>query len=522
MVLLLEKIDKRSANMPESQAPEQPISAHRELPRADFRAMILNSSDAVFVVAMDGRVTFANPATERLFGYTPDEFLADPRIVEKMIHPDYREQFHRFWKERLSGRGVSGAPIEWGWLRKDGTLIYTENTLSDILDCDGRLIGFQSVGRDITRRKQSEERAAQLQQKLQSIVSAVAEGIFGVDLDGRCTFVNPAAAEILGWKPEELLGRMQHEILHHTRPGSSPYSIAECPIALSYQSNEVHDVADEVLWRKDGTSFPVEYTSSPLRDQDGKMRGAVVVFRDISNRQALERLREEWTSLIAHDLRQPLSALQMRLQILQALPQTSDTIVQQQLAHMQTSLTHFNRMVNDLLDASQLESDRIKLELIEENLKVSVNEIIERMRPLFPSHPIVLEGSDDAEFVCIDPMRFEQIVGNILGNAVKYGRAGSPIRINLGRRGPSAHIAISNEGDPIPADKLPALFDRFTRAGNMPGTANGLGLGLYITRGLVEAQGGRIDVESGGTTTTFHIHLPLQPKPGGCCNAFDT
>jgi two-component system, OmpR family, sensor histidine kinase VicK len=500
-----------------SQAP-QALRSTDDVTQPDFRAMVMNSPDAVFLVAMDGRITFANPAVERIFGYTPEEFLAEPGIVDKMVHPDYRAQFERFWEDRLSGSGVPNEPTEWAWIRKDGATVHTENTLFDVVDTGGRLIGFQSVARDITRRTQTEESFAQLRQRLESILAAAAEGVYGIDLEGRTTFVNPAAVRMLGWDAEELLGRTQHSVWHHARLDGTPYPAAECPIMQASRDGQVHHVTGEVFWRRDGTPLPVEYISSPLRDQGGGVIGAVVTFRDVSDRQAFERLREEWTSLIVHDLRQPLSALQLRVEILQTLPQTRDLLTQQQLAYMETALAHFNRMINDLLDASQLEAGRLKLEQKKLHPRLAVTEIVERMHPLFHSHRIDWNGDSDEDlFVCVDPLRLEQIIGNILNNAVKYGSAESPIRVTLRREGQFVRISISNEGEPIPAVEMEALFKRFSRARGGPRKAKGLGLGLYITRALVESHGGRIEAESGGTTTTFHVYLPAQAGATSCC-----
>ena len=124
-----------------------------------------------------------------------------------------------------------------------------------------------------------------------TLLEAAGEGVYGLDCDGLTTFVNPAAVRMLGWTAEELVGRPMHVTLHHSHPDGSPFPQAECPIYAAFKDGQVHHVEDEVFWRKDGTSFQVEYTSTPIR-QDGKLSGAVVVFWDITPRkQAEERLQ---------------------------------------------------------------------------------------------------------------------------------------------------------------------------------------------------------------------------------------
>ncbi|MHA2062295.1 MAG: sensor domain-containing protein, partial [Candidatus Sifarchaeia archaeon] len=146
---------------------------------------------------------------------------------------------------------------------------------------------------DITERKKAEKSTEQLLKLNKLILSTAGEGIYGLDLNGNTTFVNPAAAKMIGWNPDELIGLNQHEVLHHSKPDGSPYPSETCPIYVAFKDGKVHRVDDEVFWRKDGSSFPVEYVSTPMRNKSGEIEGAVVVFKDITERkQAEEKLKE--------------------------------------------------------------------------------------------------------------------------------------------------------------------------------------------------------------------------------------
>ena len=147
---------------------------------------------------------------------------------------------------------------------------------------------WQGFMLEITERKTFEEAFERLSRQHEMVLKSAGEGIFGLDLDGNATFVNPAAARITGWEAEELVGRPQHDVLHHTKPDGSPYPREECPIHAALEDGTTHSRDDEVFWRKDGTSFPVEYMSSPIR-KDGEVVGAVVTFKDITDRKALEQ-----------------------------------------------------------------------------------------------------------------------------------------------------------------------------------------------------------------------------------------
>ncbi|MFT7589398.1 MAG: PAS domain S-box-containing protein, partial [Limisphaerales bacterium] len=125
----------------------------------------------------------------------------------------------------------------------------------------------------------------QLQRQYELILQSAGEGIYGLDTKGHTTFVNEAAAKMIGWHLDDLVGKSQHDILHHSKPDGSPYEVKECPIYAAFSDGKVRRVENEVFWRKDGTPFPVEYVSTPLRDADNKLIGAVVVFNDITRRK---------------------------------------------------------------------------------------------------------------------------------------------------------------------------------------------------------------------------------------------
>lgn len=166
---------------------------------------------------------------------------------------------------------------------------------------------------------------ARLEQRQELLLNSVAEGIYGVDLDGKTTFVNKPMERITGWQADELIGENQHELLHHTYPDGNPHPADECPVYATFRDNRPRFIDDDVFWRKDGSSFPVEYSSTPIRDEEGETLGSVVVFRDVTERKlAAEKIRNhqlelahvarlstmgEMASGIAHELNQPLTAI---------------------------------------------------------------------------------------------------------------------------------------------------------------------------------------------------------------------
>ena len=259
--------------------------AEEELRSATRRLETVIHAWPLAVVALDpeARVQLWNPAAERIFGWTAAEVLGR-RIP---IVPE--DRWHELVDEEI-GVALGGGELrqlETVRRRKDGTLIPVSISAAPTYDDAGRVSGIMAMLEDISARKQAQEALERLRRELELILNTAAEGIYGLDTEGRTTFANPAAARMVGRSREELIGQSQHDLIHHSRPDGSPYPAKDCPIYAAYRDGTVHHVDDEVFWRKDGSSFPVEYTSAPIRE-DGRIAGAVVTFRDISERRRAE------------------------------------------------------------------------------------------------------------------------------------------------------------------------------------------------------------------------------------------
>jgi PAS domain S-box-containing protein len=173
-------------------------------------------------------------------------------------------------------------------VRKDGSQFWARVNITTICDDKGEIQGFSKITRDITERKQTEDALAKLQRLYEQILRSIDVGMHGIDLDGKIIFQNPAATTMLGWNANELIGQVSHSILHYKRADGAPYPQDECPIHATIHDGIVRHIEDEVFWRKDGTSFPVACTSTPMSNAAGEIVGTVVAFRDISQLKAAE------------------------------------------------------------------------------------------------------------------------------------------------------------------------------------------------------------------------------------------
>ncbi|HET9713116.1 MAG TPA: PAS domain S-box protein, partial [Pyrinomonadaceae bacterium] len=250
-----------------------------------WRSVFENSAIGVAVADLNGRVLTTNSTYQTMLGYTESEFHG-MRFLE-ITHEDFREANWALVTELLEGKRDQ-FQIEKQYRRKDGSLLWVRNNVSLVRDSESTPRFMLALSEDITERKEAEEALQKSEERALLILNSAAEGIFGCDSHGTCLFCNTAAARILGYDgPEELLGQNMHAIEHHTRKDGTPFPIEECPIYLGFLDNRGVHIGDDIFWRKDGSSFPVEYWSHPLI-RDGKTVGAVVTFFDITERKKTE------------------------------------------------------------------------------------------------------------------------------------------------------------------------------------------------------------------------------------------
>ncbi len=278
-----------SANNQLQQEMAERLRAEEALRESEtrFRRVISSISDHIYMTeitpAGERLNRYISPNVAELTGYPVEQFMADWNFwPTQLIHPDDRaiaaaHALHLPLDEQ--------SELEYRLVRADGQILWVRDS-ARIEDHNGSKIVYGVVG-DITERKRAEAALERLSRQNQLILNSAGEGIFGVDLVGNHTFVNPAAARMLGYQTGELIGRPSHATWHHSKPDGSPYPEAECPLHTGYKSGAVCSGDDQVFWRKDGSSFPVRYMSNPIYEK-GELAGAVVVFKDITERKRTE------------------------------------------------------------------------------------------------------------------------------------------------------------------------------------------------------------------------------------------
>jgi len=379
----------------------------------------------------------------------------------------------------------------------------------------------KSLENEILERKNSEAKLYRLTMQIQSILDSAGEGIYGLDVNGYTTFANPAAEKMLGYSLEEMMGHSQHTLIHHSKPDGTLYPRDECPIYEAIKDGSVHRITEEVFWRNDGTSFPVEYVSTPIYEDD-VIVGAVVTFMDITERKKDEKLLdkyaeelkrsnknlEDFASIASHDLQEPLRKVIAFGDRLKEKTMHLDEVSVDYIDRMQKSTMRMQAFINDLLSYSRVTTVIKPFERIDLNCVIK-EALLNLEGRIFQTKGIVNVG--DMPKLSADPFQMCQLFQNLIGNALKYHKAGivPVVNIECQHSGEGEFkIVIEDNGvgfDEKYAEKIFKPFQRLHGRSEYEGT----GIGLAICEKIVDRHNGTITVKSAlGEGSTFIVTLP--------------
>ena len=360
------------------------------------------------------------------------------------------------------------------------------------------------------------------------ILAATGDGIYGLDAHGKTTFVNPAAARACGYTNEEMLGGNLHDMIHHTRPDGRYYHVHDCPIYAATNDGRIHRISDEVFWRKDGSSFPVEYVSTPIWD-NGHLAGAVVSFRDITERKlAEENMRElqaelhhisrlgamgEMASAMAHELNQPLAAIMNYIQacgqIIQADGADAHGRASEYIDKALAQATRAGDIIRGLRSFVTKSDDEKSFEhiseIVAESLLLTISSTVkERIR-------VDLNVPEELPEIFVHKIKIQQVIVNLVRNALEaMSEAPAGILEITGREIPGGYLKLSvgDNGPGLGPQQKLDVFEPFSTT-----KQQGMGIGLSICRSIIEEHDGKIWAESnvfGGAT--FSFILPDVPE----------
>jgi len=356
-------------------------------------------------------------------------------------------------------------------------------------------------------------RAEELYRQQEILLDSVADGICGVDRHGLVSFANPAAARLLGSAASSLTGKKVHDLLHGYAPATRECA-KDCPLRRS-TGNRKSAGGEDTIFRSDGGSFPAEYALTPILDQ-GRFSGSVLSFRDISQRFALDRLKDEFISTVSHELRTPLTSIRGALGLLSSgILAKVDGKAADLLRIALTNSDRLVRLINDILDLERIQSGREPLAFRSVQLADIVRQAIDDMKPVADAADVHLIHDTTQVEIAADADRLLQVITNLLSNAVKFSPPDSTISVMLRPGVTGVTVSVIDQGRGIPADKLEAIFGRFQQVDASDSRQKGgTGLGLAICRTIVLQHSGRIWAERNPVSgSTFRVFLPYRPVP---------
>ncbi len=471
-----------------------------------FKRLFEDGPVAMALVGNDFLLGEVNAAFCELTGYSADELRG--LTFNDISHPDDRDIGLRLAKGMLAGE-LPGSTIDKRYLRKDGELVWVEVTVSSIRGEHGRPLKLLAVVQDITERRlaltNAHDELDRLARDRDRILEFAGEGIYHVDADGRITFANPAAAEMLGWPLETLIGKPAHELLHHTRADGSHYPRPDCPIHHSSPDSAAQHVTDDVFWRRDGQSFAVHHTSAPVREPGAG--GAVVVFTDVSEQVALEEALRDARARAARERMQAAEAERARwarelhdetLQGLAALHvQLASGIRNATVEEMGLRMRGAQEQIVGEMDKLRgLIADLRPAALDELGLEASMRDLAERTQVVYG---IEVETSLELHDTGGAPRRLApevettayRIAQECLSNAARHAGA-SRVLIEVAQRNGALQVRVSDDGGGFDPDSESA------------------GFGLRGMRERVDLLDGelRIDSQPPGTQVTALLPVP--------------
>ena len=495
-----------------------------DLLATQFRGLLNAAPDSMIAVNRDGYIILLNTQAERMFGYTRNELVGSP--VETLVPERYRghHRQHRNGYFAEPRQRAMGADLDLYGLRKDGTEFPVEISLSP-LDTDSGPMTMSAI-RDITDRRRAEAR-------FRSLLEAAPDAIVIVKADGTITLVNAQTETVFGYSRDALLGQPVEMLLparlRNVHGAHRRHYFAEPRQRAMGAELELYGL------RQDGTEFPVEISLSPLESEDGIL--TISAIRDVTQQKATAqrarllaqeqaarvqaeaavKTRTEFLSVAAHELKTPITSLRifatLLIRQLDERGAVNPDRLRLALKTIDQQSDKLSRLINQLLDISRIEAGRLGLSRERSDLTALGRAVATAAQATTQRHTISVYGGPVVTDV--DVLRFEQVLTNLLDNAIKYSPDGGEIHLTVEAATPdTTQITVRDHGIGISDELRDRIFDRFFRV-DESGPTSGMGLGLFISRQIVELHGGEIAADRAhGGGTRFVITMPSHAEGG--------
>jgi PAS domain S-box-containing protein len=464
------------------------------------------------------RKVYLSDFIRELFGFRPDQEILLSQILQA-IHPEYRALLTSTLSREISSD--TEYPItnqntnQTKWIRATGRAFYDHS--DQLTEYSGMVIDITEQVNDrkdleliIAEKTALEHDLRQNQQRLQSILDTMAEGVGIIDAEGSLVYVNAMAQQIFGLNADELTGRSFFDAQWRSQKVNGlPLANEEHPVAqMIAGSLAVHD--QEIgIQPSSGERIFISINAAPMFGQNTELTGGIVTFMDVTNRRKLMQQKDEFISVASHELKTPLTTLKAALQLLDRMKDNpSPGIMSKLINQSNKSLTKLSNLVADLLNVNRITQGQLHLRKKLFMLSDVIEDCCHHIRSA-GTHTIIVNG-DPAFIVNADEQQIDQVLVNFINNAVKYAPESKEIIVSIEQTRSCARISVQDKGPGVPEAKIPHLFDRYFRGDYSGIQFSGLGLGLYICAEIIKKHGGEIGVDTiEGQGSTFWFTLPL-------------
>jgi PAS domain S-box-containing protein len=515
---------------------ESEISAQRER----YRVTLSSVGDGVIASDVEGRVTFLNGVAERLTGWSSSDAVGQPLAdVFHIIGEKTRERIENPAQKVLRSGVILGLANHTALISRDGIERPIADSAAPIFD-DGKIIGVVLTFRDITEERRAEDALHEQREWFEQTLQSIGDAVIATDIRGHVVFMNPVAEYLTGRTLADSLGASCAEVFRIINEESR--QAAENPVGRVLQEGKVVGLANHtILVDAQGNERFIDDSGAPIRNASGRIVGAVLVFRDVTDRRRAEverasaasererlleceraarseaeranRVKDDFVATLSHELRTPLNAILGWTQILKTQP-SKEELIPRGIDVIERNTRVQAQLVADLLDMSRIMSGKLSLEMRRADLPGIVEAAMETIQPAAQTKGITIHAEIDRAMgpMAGDSARLQQIVWNLLSNAVKFTPEGGRVEVRVERVGDEAHVIVRDSGIGIHPDFLPAIFERFRQAESATNRRfGGLGLGLAIVKELAQLHGGDVEAtsEGEGHGATFRVRLPM-------------
>ncbi|HUZ76618.1 MAG TPA: PAS domain S-box protein [Chloroflexota bacterium] len=467
------------------------------LPSTDaaFRELLESAPDGIIMVDAQGHIALLNRQAEKLFGYQREELLDTP--IEALL-PDRFRVAHVHWREAYQQSPRTrpmGAGLELWGRRRDGSEFPVEISLSPMaLDGSSYVI---SVIRDVTERRLLEHEREGLLASVTLVLDGVSDAVVALDGHGNLTRANAAASALLGAAESELLHRPAREVFHWEDEAGRLLDEDEYIFQQSLSSGQLATANNRYFRKPDGSRIPVAVSSAPVATRDHGAEMVVQVIRDISREREIEELKNQIISLVSHELRTPIGHIKGFSSSLLDPEVEWDAATQRDfITEIDREADRLSALVRDLLDMSKIESGTAVGEKVAVSPAAVTRQALKDVENATAQHRLLDCVSDELPYVLGDAGQLERVIGNLIENAAKYSPAGTEIRIDARLADGMIQWSISDQGPGVPVEYRQRIFEKFVRIRTAAQRVPGTGLGLPICKGIVEAHGGKLWLDS--------------------------